>query len=167
MMYRLPDKLRPLLAQPFGPIHDTGEALRKTKGRLVIAVGDVVTQMFLDAAELPKVMLVDGVTQRGAKVEGALQNLPIHGVRRVEVRNPAACITQQLIAAMDSALKSKGSTLIHVTGEEDLAALPAMILAPEGAAVCYGQPQRGVVVVVVTPAVRERAQDILKQMDVS
>ena len=166
MQYRLPHALRPVLAAPFGPVHDSGETIRKTKGRIVVAVGDVVTQTFLDAGVLPKVMVVDGVTQRGAVVEGALQNLPVHGVRRVEVQNPPAEITGPLIAALDRGIRGKGSTLITVKGEEDLAALPAMILAPDDAAVCYGQPNKGVVVVVVTPVVRQRAQDILKQMEV-
>jgi GTP-dependent dephospho-CoA kinase len=165
-MYRLPASLRPVLAKPFGPVHDTGEALRKCKGRLVISVGDVVTQMFLDAGELPKLMLVDGVTQRGAVVEGALENLPTYNVKRVTVENPAAGITQQLLSAMDAGLRGKGSTLIQVVGEEDLAALPAMIIAPEGAAVCYGQPNQGVVVVIVTPFVRQRAKDLFEQMEV-
>lgn len=165
-MYRLPPALRPVLAKPFGPVHDTGEALRKAKGRTVVSVGDVVTQMFLDAGVLPKLMLVDGVTQRGAVVEGALENLPTFNVKRVEVRNAAATLTHQLLSAMDAALKGKGSTLIHVIGEEDLAALPAMIMAPEGAAVCYGQPNEGVVVVIVTPVVRERARELLEQMEV-
>jgi len=166
MMYKLPNSLRPALAAPFGPIHDSGEAVRKVQGRIVIAVGDVVTQTFLDGAVLPKLMVVDGVTQRGAVVEGALQNLPTHGVRRVTVENPPASITQQLIAAIDSGIKGKGSTLIVVKGEEDLAALPAMMIAPEGAAVCYGQPDRGVVIVIITPEVRRRATEILNQMDV-
>jgi len=166
MTYHLPESLRPVLAEPFGPVHDTGEAIRKVKGRLVVAVGDVVTQTFLDHGVLPKLMVVDGVTQRGAVVEGALAGLPTHGVKRVTVQNPPAALTQQLIAAMDTALKGKGSTVITVKGEEDLAALPAMIMAPEGAAVCYGQPRRGVVIVIVTPEVRRRATDILHQMEV-
>lgn len=164
-MYRLPASLRPVLAKPFGPVHDTGETLRKTKGRLVVSVGDVVTQMFLDAGELPKLMLVDGVTKRSSKLD-ALANLPKHGVRAVTVENPAAEITHQLLSAMDAGLKAKGSTLIHVIGEEDLAALPAMLIAPDNAAICYGQPDQGVVVVIVTPVVRQRAKEILEQMEV-
>ena len=166
-MFRLPTALRPVLARPFGPVHDSGEAIRKTKGRVVIAVGDVVTQTFLDAGVVPKLMVVDGVTQRGARVENALDGLPSHGVRRVTVENPAAALTQQLIAAMDRALKESGCTVITVKGEEDLAALPAMILAPKDAAVCYGQPHKGVVVVVVTDFVRQKAKDILSQMEVN
>lgn len=165
-MYRLPQNLRETLAKPFGPVHDTGEALRKCEGRVVVSVGDVVTQMFLDAGVLPKLMLVDGVTQRGAVVEGALENLPTFNVKHVTVKNAAAQITHELLAAMDAGIRGKGATIIHVIGEEDLAALPAMILAPEGAAVCYGQPNKGVVVVVVTPAVRKRAKELLEQMEV-
>ena len=41
-----------------------------------------------------------------------------------------------------------------------------MILAPEGAAVCYGQPRQGVVVVIVTSVVRQRAKEILEKMEV-
>ena len=166
MRYVLPDALRPVLAEPFGPVHTTGEAIRKVQGRFVVAVGDVVTQMFLNAGVVPKLMVIDGYTQRGAVVENALVGLPTHGVKRVTVANPAAALTQQLIAAMDTALKGKGTTVITVKGEEDLAALPAMIMAPEGAAVCYGQPHRGVVIVIVTPEVRRRATDILHQMEV-
>lgn len=177
--YYLPLHLRATLSRPFGPVHTSGETIRKTRGRIVVAVGDVVTQTFLDAGVLPKLMIIDGVTQRDAVVEGALENLPIHGVKRVEVQNGAATITHPLLVAMEAAFRSKGSTLIQVTGEEDLAALPAMIMAPEGAAVCYGQPPSkpatphyvgsqdgGVVVVVVTPVVRARAKGILEQMDV-
>ena len=166
MMYRLPVSLREVLAKPFGPVHTTGETLRKVHGRMVISVGDVVTQMFLAAEVLPKVMLVDGVTQRGTRVANALDRLPTHGVRQVKVENPPATITHALLSAMDTGFKGKGSTLIHVIGEEDLAALPAMIMAPEGAAVCYGQPAQGVVVVIVTSVVRQRAKELLQQMEV-
>lgn len=166
MTYRLPTALRPLLAQPFGPVYGTERALKAVRGRSVVAVGDVVTQTFLRNDVLPKLMLVDGLTQRGTRVQDALEGLPAN-VRRVTVPNPPATITQPLLAAMDRALREKGSTLIQVQGEEDLAALPAMIMAPDGTAVCYGQPNEGVVVVLVTPEVRARAQDILRQMDVS
>lgn len=166
-MYRLPVSLRPLLAKPFGPVYQTRRTLEETKRRVVISVGDVVTQTFLEHGVVPKVMIVDGVTLRGTRVANALDALPTHGIRKVEVDNPPATITRELIGAMDRGLKEKGSTLIRVKGEEDLAALPAMILAPDGAAVCYGQPREGVVVVIVDAQARATAQGILNQMDVN
>lgn len=165
-MYVLPTSLRPALAKPFGPVYQTRRTLDETKRRVVITVGDVVTRTFLENDVLPKVMLIDGVTLRGTRVAEPLDLLPTHGVRHVEVDNPPACITNELIGAIDRGLKEKGSTIIRVKGEEDLAALPAMILAPEGACVVYGQPREGMVVVHVDAHVRETARNILNQMEV-
>lgn len=178
--FRLPPALRPDLAQPFGHIYDSATAVRVVGGRTLITVGDVVTQTFLDAGRLPKVMVIDGHTQRGAVgiaaamprrrdepggvVENALANLP-EGVRHDRVKNPAAMVTHQLLAALDRAMRAKGSTLIHVDGEEDLAALPAMIIAPEGAVVAYGQPNQGVVVVILNSEARQRAKDIMSKLE--
>lgn len=177
-MYRLPYALRAVLAQPFGTVYGTARALKEIRGRTVIAVGDVVTETLLKNDVLPKLMVVDGVTHRDRPMETALDLLP-GNVRRVNVRNPPGEITQPLIVAMDRAMREKGNTVIIVQGEEDLAALPAMLMAPDGTAVLYGQPPRrsnepegsipadgGVVVVLVTPGVRARAKDILSQMEV-
>ena len=163
-MYKLPESLRPALAAPFGPVHDTAEALRAVQGRTFIAVGDVVTQTFLDAGLVPKLMIVDGHTQRGSAVHAALRRLPKEA-SQVVVESPAGAITEPLFFAVERAMREPGVTVIVVKGEEDLAALPAMIFAPEGALVCYGQPRRGVVVVETTPEVRARANDILHQME--
>lgn len=178
MTYHLPTRLRPELAAPFGPILDTAGALAAVGDRFLVSVGDVVTHTFLANRTLPHVMLVDGITKREKQVEDVSPLLP-PGVSRVRVSNPAATITAALLEALESALRSPTSTLIEVIGEEDLAALPAMIMAPDGAAVCYGQPpgrsseasaddlaaRGGVVVVTVTPEVRQRAQAIFDRME--
>lgn len=164
-MYRLPDALRPVLATPFGPIHDTAGAVAAARAAgIVVTVGDVVTQTLLDHGIVPKLMIVDGVTQRGTKVEAALRALPAD-VRRLSAHNPPARITAELIAKIREALAAEGRFLLAVAGEEDLAALPVMMHAPDGALVLYGQPNRGAVVVTLNAAVRRRATDILNQME--
>lgn len=162
-MYVLPTALRPALAKPFGPIHDTDGAIAATKGRLLIAVGDVVTRTFLERGVVPRVMLIDGVTKR-TQHEDATAALP-EGVLRERVENPPAVLTELLLAAMERAIERTEPTLIEVVGEEDLAALPAMMMAPDGAAIVYGQPNEGVVVVMVTPEVRARAREIFQQLE--
>ena len=116
-MYKLPENMRKVLAVPFGPVHTTGEAMRKVKGRMVVSVGDIVTQMFLNHSVLPKVMVIDGVTLRGSRVSDALTNLPTHGVRTIKVDNPPATITRAPVGAMDRGFKESASTLIRVSGE--------------------------------------------------
>jgi hypothetical protein len=54
---------------------------------------------------------------------------------------------------------------IDVDGEEDLAALPAIIATPVGGSVVYGQPDEGMVLVAVTPAARREAHALLSRMD--
>jgi hypothetical protein len=51
---------------------------------------------------------------------------------------------------------------VEVTGEEDLAALPAMLAAPLGSTVVYGQPGEGMVRVAVTPEARRRARELFE-----
>lgn len=165
-MYSLPDALRAALARPFAPVLSTAEALRFVEGRIVYAVGDVVTQTFLDAGVVPHVMVVDGVTKRATQVASALTGLPPEDIVRIEVENPAARITRPLWDAVERAAAAALPTLIHVIGEEDLAALPAMLFAPDGAVVCYGQPDEGVVAVIVDADVRERVRRFLDQMEV-
>lgn len=164
-MYRLPVALRAELARPMAIVRTTEEALAFSRGREVVAVGDVVTQMFLDAGVVPRVMVVDGVTQRMQKRAAALEHLPASGVEVVEVVNPPAEITRDLYVALERALAAPGPTVIHVTGEEDLAALPALVLARDGALVAYGQPHEGVVLVEVDGSSRERARALLHQME--
>ncbi|PSP55024.1 DUF359 domain-containing protein, partial [Halobacteriales archaeon QH_7_68_42] len=81
-----------------------------------------------------------------------------------EVENPPATLTADLLAAVVDGL-ADGTTLVRVDGEEDLAALPAIAAAPDGASVLYGQPDEGVVHVTVGDEVRDRVVDLLGLMD--
>ncbi len=51
-----------------------------------------------------------------------------------------------------------------VDGEEDLATLPAILYAPLGSAVVYGQPNEGSVLVMVTPEKKKQIENLMKQM---
>ena len=53
---------------------------------------------------------------------------------------------------------------IIVDGEEDLATLPAILYAPLGSAVVYGQPNEGSVLVDVTPEKKLHIEEFMKKM---
>ena len=53
---------------------------------------------------------------------------------------------------------------VLVNGEEDLLAIPAIIFAPEGSSLFYGQPGQGIVMVTVDTAAKLRSRAILKRM---
>lgn len=161
-MYVLPDAVREDLKTPLGPV--VSGSFRSSLGQGPIAtVGDVVTEQALVDGVLPQLMVIDGKTKRTRPHE--LPKLP-PSLRRVPVKNPAARITDQLWQAVAAAYAASSCTLIEVDGEEDLATLPAIVHAPAGAQVVYGQPDEGAVIVTVDQTTRRRALALLAHMEV-
>ena len=72
---------------------------------------------------------------------------------------------EQLLVALREAVGSAEPVTIIVDGEEDLATLPALVLAPAGSSVIYGQPGAGMVHVAVTDTQTEEARRLLEQFD--
>ena len=161
-MHILPEELRDELRRPFGPVVP-GSFVEHLGQGPIATVGDVVTAGALAHDVLPQLMIVDGRTKR--EQEATPPELP-PDIHRVPVVNPAARITDELWQAIASAYAASSCTLIEVDGEEDLATLPAIVHAPDGANVVYGQPDQGAVVVTVDQATRRRALDVLAKMEV-
>lgn len=163
----LPEDLRLELKEPLGPIYTESESLLAAAGRPLITVGDVVTYHVIEAGETPAVALVDERTERSAVRSEIADTLrTFEGFETVEtVDNPAATLTAELLSALRRAVESDGPTLLEVDGEEDLAALPAALIAPEGASVIYGQPGEGMVLGTVDAETRSRSRELLARMD--
>ncbi|HDJ27413.1 MAG: DUF359 domain-containing protein [Thermoplasmata archaeon] len=131
-----------------------------TSGEGVVAVGDAVTKVLLDSGVVPSVAVVDGRTKRGPFEWGSqLEAFP----RRIECRNRAGGIDRELWVAVRNALSSP-PCLVLVEGEEDMAAIPAILEAEEGTLVLYGIPDRGVGVIPVSRRSKERAWRIVEGM---
>ncbi|WP_339105708.1 GTP-dependent dephospho-CoA kinase family protein [Haloterrigena salinisoli] len=156
----LPDELRHELKEPMGPIETDADRLLEDVDGPLIAVGDVVTYHFLQAGRPPDVALVDERTKRSA-VDEEIRETVTEGTT-VEVVNPPAEISQAVVEALLEGLARDEPTTILVEGEEDLVALPAIVAAPEGGSVVYGQPDEGMVHVKVT---EEHRQDMRALLD--
>jgi len=175
-MLTLPESLRDAFKEPLGPVTiDADELLAaaaETRGERaapdapIIAVGDVVTYHLREAGRVPDVALIDGKTERetvDAEIGSALA--AADDDRRLSVENPAASLSAELLEALSEALSDADPVIIEVTGEEDLAALPAILAAPDGASVVYGQPGEGMVRVAVTPESRTEARELFEALD--
>jgi hypothetical protein len=126
----------------------------------VITVGDIITRRIVNEGVLPWISIIDGKTKREA-----LNNEFMHPREPVYVKNPPGTITYELWSVIERACRDANDTLIFVDGEEDLATLPAILLAPAGTLVLYGMPNQGVVVVRVDEA-KEKVKELLKKMEV-
>lgn len=166
IVVELPDSLRMALKDPAGPIFTTVDTLLGEAGEPLITVGDVVTHHVLGAGVTPHVALVDDQTERttvAPAVSARIAEATFDETR--EVANPPATLTASLLEALVDGVEQSGTMRIVVDGEEDLAALPAVLAAPTGASIVYGQPGEGMVLVFVQESSRERMRELLSRMD--
>ncbi len=149
-----------------GEIHTGKTAWQEVlaNANLIITVGDIVTFNLLKNGIIPHLAVVDGKTRRTPATQEII-NGTHHPIFQIEtVENPPAMITQELLDAIHRALTSPNPTKIIVKGEDDLAALPAVIMAPISSAVLYGLPEEGAVVVRVTQEKKKEIQSLLDRM---
>lgn len=167
----LPRELRPLMKKPFGKLYagngsDTidkfvGELASSTK---LISVGDVTTFHLLEAGIFPDICIVDNRTKRKPVARHVSTRNMDNVYEEVSVENPAGIITDELIKTLCEAFTSEKPIRIFVKGEEDLATLPVILLAPLGAVVLYGQPDEGVVFVKVTEEKRREIRTLFEKL---
>jgi len=164
VVVELPESLRSELKKPLGPVYTDAELLLGDATDPVIAVGDIVTYHLLSAGYRPAVALVDGKTKR-ERVEREVLDAIEGFDHQLGVESPPATLTDDLLEALVDALDRPGSVVVTVNGEEDLAALPAVLTAPDGASVVYGQPNEGMVLATVDGPLRARCRELLAAMD--
>lgn len=165
IVLRLPDSLRAAFKDPMGPIETDAETLVGDVSGPLIAVGDVVTYHFEQVGHTPDVAVVDGLTERDEIDPDIADVLAASGARRITASNPAAALSASMVRALRNAYESSEPVAIDVDGEEDLVALPALVLAREGASVVYGQPGEGMVHVQVDEETGVRARELLERME--
>jgi len=126
----------------------------------IITVGDRTTEKMIDFDLIPSLQIIDGQEKREKreppKLEYAIE---------LTVDNPAAEITSESISMIKKAFTLQSPVRLFVNGEEDLLVLPVCIHAPENAVVLYGQPNEGLVIVQITPEIRNKVQTLLDLME--
>jgi uncharacterized protein (UPF0218 family) len=164
---KLPDSLRGRFKPPLGILIPENQVNKSTiqkhlsENSYLITVGDRTTEKMIDFGLIPSLQIIDNQEKR-VKREPAK-----HDSRYTELicNNPAAEITLQSIDAIKKAFVSKTPVRLTVAGEEDLLVIPVCIYAPENSLVMYGQPNQGLVIVKVTPEIRNKTQSLLDLME--
>lgn len=163
---KLPDSLREQLKIPLGELlleeTTTKENIQKhlSENSYIITVGDRTTEKMIEYGLIPSLQIIDGIEKREKRKPIVLEN-----TTELTVDNPPAEITTSSIDLIKDALKMKSPVRILVSGEEDLLVLPVCIHAPDNAIVLYGQPNEGLVIVKITPEIRNKTQRLLDLME--
>ena len=166
-MLRLPEARRDAFKDPLGPVYEGPDVLLADADEPIVAVGDVVTYHLRRVGRDPDVALVDGRTEREA-VDEELRQVILHEGperREMEATNDPGTLSRDLLETLRAAIDADEPVVLRVHGEEDLAALPAIIALPLGGSVVYGQPEEGMVLVRVDEASKADARELLDLME--
>jgi len=166
---RLTPALRKKLKVPLGLLirGSSSETMRELKKLIererpskIISVGDVVSENVIKHNILAQVLVVDNRVMRET-VKPILADVD----RTLHVKNPPGTLTDETWLVMEEAIKGGQRTRVLVDGEEDLITLVAVLCAPEGSLVVYGQPHEGIVVVKATDQMKEVVRGIVEAME--
>lgn len=134
----------------------------KPKSIYLIAVGDAITRKCLSLNIIPDISFIDLKTQR-KEIYNSISELGFKKTKPdTTVINKPGEISKSLIDSVDKAIHSKNKQIILIEGEEDLAVIPAVLLSPFGTKVLYGQPNVGIVEIIVNEESKDRLYEILK-----
>jgi hypothetical protein len=163
---KLPNSLRDQFKNPLGVLlpEDTVDKAHISEylsdNSYIITVGDRTTEKMIDFGLIPSLQIIDGVEKREKRELPKLEN-----ATELTVDNPAAEITSQSIDVIKQAFTLPSPVRIVVNGEEDLLVIPVCVHAPDNSIVLYGQPNEGLVVVEITPEIRNKTQSLLDLME--
>ena len=163
---KLPNSLRDQFKNPLGVLlpEDIADKAHISEylsnNSYIITVGDRTTEKMIDFGLIPSLQIIDGVEKREKRELPKLEN-----ATELTVDNPAAEITPQSIDVIKQAFTLQSPVRIVVNGEEDLLVIPVCVHAPENSIVLYGQPNQGLVIVKVTPEIRNKTQGLLDLME--
>lgn len=142
---------------------------------IISTVGDEVTRLFKGIDMPVHLSVVDflvnriprytSLTEHGFTKEELLDMTSKNAIE--QVTNEPGHVSEELINSIAKAYQSIITDgefrAIRVIGEEDLAGIPAILLAPLGSVVIYGQPGEGIVVVEVTEGIKDKLMKIMKE----
>jgi len=158
------EELKERVRKPLGRlIHGTSgetssiliDELRKVSGK-IIAVGDRVSRELSALGVRVDVYVVDDRIERQN-----VEPFTMRGAVELRCENEPGTISEDAYAAIRDAVNMNEPVVVRVRGEEDLLALVAIIEAPIGSLVIYGQPRMGVVLVDVDEKAKQNALSIL------
>lgn len=152
----LPDNLRPELKKPLGKI----VSAPVNKPGMIISCGDMATKTLLDAGIIPTIAIVDYRVERVPYFNDRARLLQTYR-RTQRVQSGPGFIANKALGVIARWAKRPSPLLLEIIGEEDLLTIPAIVYAPAGSTLYYGQPGKGLVEVPVTKEKKKAAKGLL------
>jgi pantetheine-phosphate adenylyltransferase len=156
----LPEELKAEFKKPFGEIIRNVE--RNINNPYVISVGDATTKRFNENSISQNISVVDFKIARKEIFSSFSELGFFNDIKTIVIDNPAGHIAHDLFLKILNIFKLEinNKIVLRIMGEEDLVVLPLILVAPLGTVIYYGQPGVGLVKVVVSERIKEKAHNL-------
>ncbi len=152
---KIPENIKSELKVPLGKTEtEPSLIIKRCEGKRVISVGDACTLNLLRMGVRPYLAIFDHRTKREKITLAERGELEKAFPEPLRYDNPAGTLSVQLIADASVILRHGGAVLI--SGEEDLTALPFILVAQKTDLIIYGQPDVGMVLAVPDEGMKKR-----------
>ncbi len=162
------EEVKKILKKPAGQLikgkpREVAEKVKRVieseKPLMVIVIGDYTSRRLREVNLKADLYVIDGKTERKR-----VQIFDLSGLKVEKARNDPGTLSPEAVKKLDELLHDPSirDTALLIEGEEDLLTLAAIISAPEGSIIVYGQPGEGNVIVRVNKSSKQYAERILK-----
>ncbi len=168
----MPAPLRSTLEKPLGDILSDEEfvtAIRadRVAEKTIVTIGDRTTDVVLKQGVLMHTAVIDGQTRRQPYPYESEQMKVFLFAPAIRIQSGPGFIAKDALDVIQawSLTIDRVQTpyVIRVDGEEDLLTLPMIYFAPIGTVIYYGQPNQGVVRVLIDEAIHQKVTVFLAQ----
>jgi uncharacterized protein (UPF0218 family) len=151
-----------LLKEPFGTLVKDNEVTIELlteilkKAPKVIAVGDTTTEKLVGFGFVPDISVTDCKEKRVIKTSKF--EYPVD--KTIHLQNKPGELSEHVILEVRKLIMANAYDIkirMLIDGEEDLVALPFLMYSPNDWVICYGQPNEGLVIVIVSEESKKKA----------
>lgn len=159
-MITLPKKELKKLKKPLGKVYTTMEKIKElSHNHRIVSVGDICTLALLAVGIKPHLAVFDYMYMRRKLDDMFIAALENAFKTREKYKNPRGTLSKKLLKDAPKLMKKGGAVLID--GEEDLTALAFIANAGKKDIIVYGQPKKGMVIVVPEKKLKIRIRTLL------
>ncbi len=163
----LPESLRPALQKPLGAVFENSlPNLSSLYPNKTVTVGDVITKLCNDAKFGQKISVIDFVVNRKKKYQNITELGFLGDEEIMQVTNNPGTVSGAVFKAVSNLSRNISQSkriILKIDGEEDLVVLPLLLVLPLGFVILYGQPNVGVVQLIVSEETKNHAKNLVSQ----
>ena len=147
------------LKKPLGGLHSNYSFLKKLRTKRIISIGDASTLAVLENGFIPHLAVFDFKIKR-KKITAVQKKKLLSSFDKIrKYRNPKGTVSPHILKNAKKLIMDGGAVLID--GEEDLLTLAFILASGKNDAILYGQPDKGIVLVVPDKKLKNKIRRLL------